>query len=171
MSLKAPNGMTTRRPARPGGPCSVSLGAVRVKMLSRLHRGLFRASGGRLGGRLAGMPVLLLTTRGRRSGRPRTVPLTYFREGGSIVLVASYGGRPSHPAWFLNLEATPDVEVRIGRERRRLRARRAAPEERARLWPQVVAGYSGYAAYQDRTSREIPLAVLEASSASPAEAS
>jgi F420H(2)-dependent quinone reductase len=135
--------------------------SLKVRVLSELHHGLLAASGGRIGRHIAGMPVLLLTTLGRRSGRSRTVPLTYFEDGDAIVLVASYGGRPRNPAWFENLLANPEVEVRIARERRRMRARRATPEERARLWPRVVATYDGYRAYQEKTDREIPLAVLE----------
>jgi len=112
-------------------------------------------------GRLAGMPVLLLTTRGRTTGRPRTVPLTYFVEGDGIVLVASYGGDDRHPGWYHNLCADPRVEVVQGRSRRALTARTATPEERARLWPTIVATYPGYARYQARTARPIPLVVLE----------
>ena len=137
--------------------------SLRIHVLSALHRELYRASGGRLGGSLIRMPVLLLTTRGRRSGRQRTVPLTYLRDGDDLVLIASYGGSPRHPAWFLNLAADAEVEVRIGRGRRRMKARRAAPDERARLWPKVVETYDGYAAYQRRTTREIPLVFLSAS--------
>jgi deazaflavin-dependent oxidoreductase (nitroreductase family) len=136
--------------------------SLRVKALSALHRGIYSASGGRTGKRIAGMPVLLLTTVGRRSGKQRTVPLTYFEEGETIVLVASYGGRPHHPAWFENLLAHPDVDVRIGNDVRRMTARRATPEERARLWPRIVETYDGYRAYQEKTTREIPLAVLAA---------
>ena len=134
---------------------------LRVRVLSGIHRALYRVSGGRLGGRIAGMPVLLLTTVGRKSGKRRTVPLTYFEDGDTIVLVASYGGRPHNPAWFENLVAASEGEVTMGRERRRLRARRATDDERGRLWPRIVETYSGYAAYQAKTSREIPLAILE----------
>ena len=134
---------------------------LRVRFLSAIHRLLYRASGGRLGRRIAGMPVLLLSTVGRRTGKRRTVPLTYFEEDGAIVLVASYGGRPHNPAWFENLMAAGDGEVIIGRDRRRVRARRATDDERGRLWPRIVSTYSGYAAYQAKTSREIPLALLE----------
>ncbi len=130
---------------------------MRVKLLSRLHLLLYRLGFVR---RLVDLPVLVLTTKGRRSGKPRTVPLTYFEDGVNLVLVASYGGRPQHPDWFVNLEAEPDVEVKIGGERRRMTARRATPDERARLWPTVVAGYAGYAEYQAKTSREIPLVIL-----------
>lgn len=127
---------------------------------SALHALLYRASGGRLGGKLGRAPVLLLTTTGRRSGRPRTTPLTYLRHGDELVLVASFGGSDSHPEWYLNLRRRPEVEVQIGRERRRMLARTATPAERARLWPQVVEMYPGYARYQGRTSRPIPLVIL-----------
>jgi F420H(2)-dependent quinone reductase len=143
--------------------------SLRVRTLSSVHRILYSASGGRLGRRIVGMPVLLLTTVGRRSGRTRTVPLTYFEDGDALVLVASYGGRPLNPAWFENLLASPDVDVRIGREVTRMRARRATPEERARLWPRIVGTYGGYATYQAKTDREIPLAVLTPSRRSQGE--
>jgi deazaflavin-dependent oxidoreductase (nitroreductase family) len=134
---------------------------LRIKTLSAIHREVYRASGGRLGHRIAGMPVLLLTTVGRRSGRPRTVPLTYFEEDGAIVLVASYGGRPHNPDWFENLVAAGEAEVTRSRDTRRLHARSATTEERAHLWPRIVATYDGYAKYQAKTSREIPLAILD----------
>jgi F420H(2)-dependent quinone reductase len=134
--------------------------SLRIKALSALHRGIYSASGGRVGNRIAGMPVLLLTTTGRKTGKRRTAPLTYFEEG-AIVLVASYGGRPHNPDWFENLVAAGGGEVTIGRERRPVRARSATPDERARLWPRIVETYDGYAKYQAKTSREIPLAILE----------
>lgn len=134
--------------------------SLRVKALSALHRGIYSATGGRMGNRIAGMPVLLLTTVGRRTGERRTSPLTYFEDDGGIVLVASYGGRPYNPAWFENLMAAGEGEVTIGRERRRMRARKATAEERARLWPWIVETYDGYAKYQAKTDREIPLARL-----------
>jgi deazaflavin-dependent oxidoreductase (nitroreductase family) len=122
-----------------------------------------KLSGGRLGWDVANMPVLELTTTGRKSGRPHTVVLTSpVRDGDAIVVVASRGGDNHHPAWFLNLRDNPDVEVVIGREpERSMRARVADPDERARLWPQVVARYKGYGDYQTRTDREIPLVLLE----------
>jgi deazaflavin-dependent oxidoreductase (nitroreductase family) len=122
-----------------------------------------KLSGGRLGWDVANMPVLELTTTGRKSGRPHTVVLTSpVRDGDSIVVVASRGGDNHHPAWFLNLRDDPDVDVAIGREpKRSMRARVADPDERARLWPQVVARYKGYGDYQTRTDREIPLVLLE----------
>ena len=132
-----------------------------VKSASALHRGIYAASGGRAGSRIAGMSVFLLTTIGRKTGKRRTVPLTYISDGDSIVLVASYGGRPHNPAWFENLMAAGEGEVTIGRERRAVHAHRATPEERARLWPRIVETYDGYEAYQAKTTREIPLAILD----------
>jgi len=131
-----------------------------ARVVSAVHRGLYRLSGGRAAGRLAGMPVLLLTTRGRSSGRPRTVPLTYFADGDAIVLVASYGGDDRHPGWYRNLCADARVEVTQGRSRRTLTARTATAAERDRLWPRIVATYPGYARYQRRTGRRIPLVLL-----------
>jgi deazaflavin-dependent oxidoreductase (nitroreductase family) len=142
--------------------------SLRVRVLSAVHRELYSASGGRVGRRIAGMPVLLLTTVGRRSGKRRTVPLTYFEDDGALVLVASYGGRPRNPDWFENLMAAGEGEVAIGRDRCRLSARRATAEERARLWPRIVATYDGYAKYQAKAPREIPLAVLTVSTSSRA---
>jgi deazaflavin-dependent oxidoreductase (nitroreductase family) len=126
-----------------------------------LHGGAYRASRGRVGGQLMGMPVLMLTTTGRVSGRRRTVPLTYFEDGDALVVVGSKGGSPRHPAWYLNLEAEPEVEVQVGSEHRRLQARRATPEEAERLWPAVLARAPVYGRYRARTTRDIPLVLLE----------
>ena len=131
--------------------------------LNTVHRTVIKLSGGRLGWDVANMPVLELTTTGRKSGRPHTVVLTSpVRDGDAIVVVGSRGGDNHHPAWFLNLRDNPDVDVAIGREpKRSMGARVADPDERARLWPQVVARYKGYGDYQTRTDREIPLVLLE----------
>lgn len=125
-----------------------------------LHGALYRLSGGRIGAHVAGLPVLLLTTTGRRTGKRRTVPLSYFDDDGVPVVIGSKGGAPRHPAWYLNLEANPEVEAQIGREHRQLRARRASPEEAARLWPAILARAPGYARYRAKTRREIPLVFL-----------
>lgn len=129
-------------------------------MVTALHRGVYRATGGRVGGRLGKLPVLLLTTRGRRSGEARTTPLTYFEDDGSIVLVASNGGHPRHPNWYRNLAVHPEVQVTRGRSTRAMTARTATTEEKQRLWPVVVSAYRGYERYQQRTNREIPLVIL-----------
>src|SRR5688572_314700 len=115
-----------------------------AKFLWRVHRWLYRASGGRLGGRIVGMPVLLLTTTGRRSGRPHTIALTYRREGKDFVIVASNGGARLHPAWYLNLTARPQADVQIGRERLFVQSREATEKEYDRLWARAVQAYRGY---------------------------
>jgi F420H(2)-dependent quinone reductase len=132
-----------------------------VRVMSRVNIVLYRGTGGRVGGRVGKAPILLLTTKGRRSGAPRTTPLLYLRDGERIAVVASYGGRPSHPAWYLNLSSNPEVEVQVKRDRFTAIARTAAPEERGRLWPLLVGMYPSYAAYERRTSREIPVVLLE----------
>lgn len=124
---------------------------------------MLRATGGRLLGRVAGMPVLVLTTTGRRTGRARTTVLTTpVHDDDRIVLVASYGGDDRHPAWFLNLRNVPTVTVEMDGRTRSMRARIASGEEKADLWPEVVAAYGGYGSYQGRTDRDIPVVILEA---------
>jgi deazaflavin-dependent oxidoreductase (nitroreductase family) len=134
-----------------------------LKAANTLHRGLVKLSGGRLGWNASRMPVLELTTTGRKSGRPHTVMLTSpVQDGTTLVVVASRGGDDHHPAWFLNVRDHPDVEVAMsGQPKRRMRAHVADPEERARLWPLVTADHKNYAAYQTKTSREIPLVLLD----------
>lgn len=131
--------------------------------MNAMHRGLLKLTGGRVGWQAGPMPVLELTTIGRKSGQPRSVMLTSpVQEGDTWVIVASRGGDDHHPAWFLNLRDRPDVDVSLqGKPKQRMRARIATPEERARLWPQITAIYKGYAGYQDKTDREIPLVLLE----------
>ena len=138
-----------------------------LKAMNAFHRGLLKISGGRLGWRAGGMPVLELTTRGRKSGQPRVVMLTSpLQPADAIVIVASRGGDDQHPAWFLNLRDDPDVEVAFaGKPKARMRARVATPEERDALWPRVTAAYKRYADYQTKTDREIPLVLLEPVSA------
>lgn len=129
-----------------------------------LHTAVYRATGGRLGTTLPGVPgkMLLLDHVGARSGAKRTSPLLYIEDGEDVVIVASKGGFPKHPAWFHNLEANPDTTVQIGPERRAVHARVASPEERERLWPMAVRAYHGYADYQARSKgRQIPLVILE----------
>jgi deazaflavin-dependent oxidoreductase (nitroreductase family) len=133
------------------------------RMMNRAHRLVLTLTGRRVGASLGGMPSLELTTVGRRSGKPRAVMLTSpVQEGDTYVVVASRGGDDVHPAWFLNLRDNPDVEVQVvGQPKRRMRARVADPEDRARLWPIITGRYRNYAGYQKRTAREIPLVLLE----------
>jgi deazaflavin-dependent oxidoreductase (nitroreductase family) len=136
--------------------------------MNGLHQGLLKVTGGRLGWKAGRMPVVELTTTGRKSGQRRTVLLTSpVQDGSTIVIVASKGGEPTHPAWYLNIEANPEVEVKMGRNAPQpMKARVATADERARLWPQVTATYKGYAGYQKKTTREIPLVLLEPASSS-----
>ena len=134
-----------------------------LKASNAVHHALIEISGGRFGWELASMPVLRLTTIGRRSGRPRSVILTSpLRDGDAIVVVASKGGADHHPAWYLNLLANPEVVVETRYQGSQTRwARVATADERARLWPLVTERFSDYGSYQDRTDREIPLVLLE----------
>lgn len=132
-----------------------------LRRLAAGHVALYRASGGRLGHKPPGLPpMLLLDHVGARSGARRTMPLVYTRDGEDYVLVASKGGYPRHPAWFHNLKAHPDTTIQVGRRRIAVRAHVASDEERARLWPKCVATYAGFAGYQQRAPRTIPLVVL-----------
>lgn len=131
-----------------------------LKTMNALHRGVLTLSGGKLGWEASGMPVLELHTVGRRSGQARSTMLTSpLQEGATLVIVASRGGDDHHPAWFLREH--PDVEVTMKGERRRMNARVATPDERARLWPRIASAHQNYAGYQRRTKRQIPLVLLE----------
>ncbi len=135
---------------------------LQLKIMNAAHRTLLTVSGGRIGNSFLGMPSLQLTTIGRKSGDPRKVMLTApVIDGDTIVIVASRGGDPTHPAWFLNLRDNPNVEVslRNGPERP-MTAHVATADERAALWPRVTSAYKGYADYQTKTTREIPLVLL-----------
>jgi F420H(2)-dependent quinone reductase len=127
-----------------------------------LHTVVYRATHGLVGHRIPGGPsMLLLDHLGAKSGVKRTSPLLYFEDGPNLVIVASKGGNPRHPAWFHNLRASPEATVQVGSDRRPVRARVATPEERRRLWPRAVKAYGGYADYQRRAGRQIPLVILE----------
>jgi deazaflavin-dependent oxidoreductase (nitroreductase family) len=132
-----------------------------MPLFGQEHVERYRATDGREGHEWEGTVTLLLTTTGRTSGQPRTTPLIYGRDGERFVVVASKGGADEPPAWYRNLEADPDVAVQVKGERFRARARTATPEEKARLWPVMTAEWPAYDDYQRRTSRDIPIVVLE----------
>jgi len=137
------------------------IGTALIGVMSRLNTWVYRISGGRLAGRFpGGAPVLLLTTIGRKSGQHQTAPLLYLQDGDTYVIVASKGGMSHHPLWFKNLEANPRVEIEVGRRKMEATARRATSEEKAALWPKLVAMYSSYADYQARTTRDIPVVIV-----------
>ncbi|HVF01489.1 MAG TPA: nitroreductase family deazaflavin-dependent oxidoreductase [Rubrobacteraceae bacterium] len=148
--------MATKSRGRPYG------GAITAvqRAATKLHSFVYRATSGRLGGSLAGGPVLLLTTTGRKSGEERTVPLLYIRDGESFVIVGSNGGTAAHPAWWLNLKSNPLAKLEVGRRRLRARAEEAEPEEQKRLWPRLVEMYGGYESYRRRTDSDIPVVLL-----------
>lgn len=129
--------------------------------VTRTHVLLYRATGGLIGKRLPFVPsMLVLDHVGAKSGKKRSTPLVYIEDGQKYVLVASKGGSPRHPSWFHNLRANPETTVQVGSEKIPVTAKVATATQRKRLWPVVVKAYSGYAGYQRRTKREIPLVIL-----------
>lgn len=126
----------------------------------RFHRFVLARTHGKLLPTSGRMPVLLLTTTGRKSGQPRTQPLSYLRDGGRYVVIASNTGLPHHPAWYLNLTANPDAAIQIDGRTIPVRAEIAGPADRARLWARAKAADPLYAAYETRTDRDIPIAFL-----------
>jgi deazaflavin-dependent oxidoreductase (nitroreductase family) len=132
-----------------------------VELFWRVHPKLYGWSAGRIGGSIMGLPVLLLTTKGRRTGQPRTNALMYLPRGENFVVIASYLGEPRHPSWWLNLEAEPNATVQVRGTHHAVRAREAKDAEREELWRAATDKVSDYDEYQARTSRRIPVVVLE----------
>lgn len=126
----------------------------------KLHRWMYEASDGRLGATSSQGPMLLLSTVGRRTGQTRTTPLLCMRDGEDFVVVASNGGRPQAPAWYLNLQADPKATVRDGRRTLDVVAESPAPDEREELWGRLHEFYAGWAHYQTLTDRELPVVRL-----------
>jgi deazaflavin-dependent oxidoreductase (nitroreductase family) len=131
------------------------------QQFTQMHVHAYRASRGRLGKTYKGAPVLLLDHVGRKSGRHLTSPLIFGQDGGNLILVASFGGAPRDPFWWPNLKASPETTVNVYGDVRRVRARQAGPEEKARIWPKMAAIYPPYDDYQRRTERDIPVVILE----------
>ena len=127
----------------------------------RIHREIFRATGGRVGSRIGAFPVLLLTTRGRKTGERRDVTLSYIRDDNVFVVVASYAGEPHDPAWWRNLKARPEAEVLVDGRRLQVKAREAEGAQRELLWTRIVASDPAYADYQRRTERRLAVVLLE----------
>jgi deazaflavin-dependent oxidoreductase (nitroreductase family) len=133
-----------------------------MRVVTGFHQAVFQVSKGRLANRGYGMPVLQLTTTGRKSGERRTTMLTSpVQDGDRLVVVASNGGDDRQPKWLLNLRDDPKVEVTMDGKTKAMRARVASPEEKAQLWPRVIAAHRGYDQYQQRTDRDIPVVILE----------
>ena len=156
--------MSKPRPAQLDSPFVPRI----MKIMSRANTWVYRATGGLVGSRWRvgsafprGVPVCLLTTRGRRSGQRRTAPVLYLADGERVVLVASQGGLPRHPSWYFNITADPAVTVQIRRTVHRMRARVADESERADLWPRLLRMYADFDTYQSWTDRQIPVVICE----------
>jgi deazaflavin-dependent oxidoreductase (nitroreductase family) len=150
--------MAEKRKPAPFTPTEEKIGTVAVRVMSKLNTWIYRASGGRLGAKFArGAPVCLLITTGRKSGQERTAPLIYLKDGADYVFVASKGGMSTHPDWYLNLEARPECAIEIGKQRLPAVAHRVGDDEKAALWPRLLAIYPDYDDYQARTTRNIPV--------------
>ena len=131
-----------------------------LTLLGEEHVRRYQETNGEVGYLWNGVPTLLITTTGRKTGLARTTPLIFSRDGDDYVVVASKGGAPSHPNWYVNLTDKPDAEIQVLGEHLRVRARTASPEDKARLWRIVTAQWPNYDVYQSRTEREIPVVVL-----------
>jgi deazaflavin-dependent oxidoreductase (nitroreductase family) len=140
---------------------SHSLGAKGLRAVGKLNVPVYRLSGGRIGGKVGNGPVLLLTTTGRKSGQQRTAPVLYLADGGRFVVINTNAGNEKTPAWSLNLRASPEAEVEIGRRRVPVRARLAEGEERADLWRRHMEQYEGWDFYESQLDREVGVFVLE----------
>jgi deazaflavin-dependent oxidoreductase (nitroreductase family) len=133
-----------------------------LQIITRVHRRLYRWTGGLVGSDIGGLATLLLTTTGRKTGLARTVPLPYFPHPEGFAVVASFAGNPTNPAWYDNLVAQPEVEVQVKARRFRAVAKAAGPDERPAIWSSIVAAAPMYADYQRVTPREIPVVILRA---------
>jgi deazaflavin-dependent oxidoreductase (nitroreductase family) len=131
-----------------------------LALLGEEHVQRYRETDGEVGYLWNGVPTLLLTTTGRKTGQSRTTPLIFNRDGDDYLVVASMGGAPSHPNWYLNLTAHPDAEIQVRAEHLPVTAHTASPDEKRRLWAIVAEQWPNYDVYQSRTTREIPVVVL-----------
>ena len=143
---------TGRRPSK--------LSRVLQNVLTSIHTFVYRTTNGAIGGKMMNCPVLLLTTKGRKSHKQRTVPLLYLADGDNFVLVASNGGATKDPTWWLNLQANPEAQIQLRGFKQHVRAEQGSAEEKRRLWPLLTAMYPGYKKYQEITNRDIPVVIL-----------
>lgn len=130
-----------------------------LRAISRLNVFLYKLSGGRIMGSMGGTPVCLVEMRGHKSGRRLTIPLMYNPVGDDVILVASLGGAPRNPHWFASVIANPEIVIQVGSTRRRMRPRQASPEEKSALWPKLVENFPSFGAYQQKTTRDIPVII------------
>jgi deazaflavin-dependent oxidoreductase (nitroreductase family) len=160
---------TVKIKPKPEGLDKPYVGTI-IKTMSTVNVPIYRWTGGLLGSTWRvgsafpwGIPVLLLTTTGRKSGEPRIQPLLFIEDGDNVIIVASHGGLPKDPLWYKNLQANPECEVQIKRRRMKMTARTASADEREALWPKLVAHYPDFASYETWTDRVIPVVILEPS--------
>lgn len=132
-----------------------------IKPFSRLNSFVYKLTGGRLMGKFQGLPVMLVTMTGVKTGKKRTIPLMYVPYGDGVIVVGSQGGAPKSPVWVKSIQANPDVEVQYMGEKMQLRARQLNDAEKAAVWPTCVKHYPPYEDYQARTDRNIPVFVCE----------
>ena len=144
-----------------GGVRNSRFFALTLKYFSRAHIWCYQRTNGRLGARLLWFPAALLTTTGRKTGRPRTTATLYLRDGDRVILPASFGGRSGHPMWYRNLEQHPGMHLQIGGEHFDVIARDATAAERERYWPELIELYPPYREYRRAADRVIPLVVCE----------
>ena len=144
------------------GATEERIASVGIRYMSRLNKFLYRLSGGKiLGTWMRGGAIGILGHRGRKSGQMFTSPLVYMPDGQRLVVIASKGGMSKHPLWYLNLQANPDCEFEIGSTKKSYRARTASPEEKKALWPRILAMNPDFDTYQARTTRDIPVVILD----------
>ena len=134
-----------------------------LKVMLSIYIFLYRLTSGAIGGRMAGLQVLLLTTTGRKTGQPRITPLGYFKQDGSFVVIASNGGADQNPAWFYNLKSNPQVTLQIGNKHLAAKAEVADTDKRGQMWAELVKMAPAYEHYTTRTKREIPMIILHPS--------
>ena len=131
-----------------------------LKLILKVIVFLYNVSGGRIGGKMGKLPVLLLTTTGRKTGKQRTNPVAYIMDGPAYVVTASAGGADRHPGWFFNIRSNPQATITVKDKHINVSAEIAGPEKKAELWARLVADAPGFDGYQKRTSREIPMVIL-----------
>ncbi len=137
------------------------IGKWMFKQLTQFQVFIYRRSGGKTMGTMRGMPLLLLTTMGRKTGQQRVTPVMYIRDGDNYVITASYAGQDKHPSWFVNLKANPQATIQVGKIANSVMAHQANPEEKKRLWAQLVEQAPFFEDYQKKTTRDIPMMILK----------
>jgi len=151
--------MTVQKPVKPKAS-SPGTSVALQRFFMKVHIVFYQRTGGVIGGNLAGHPMLLLTTVGRKTQQERLTPIAYYRDGERFILIASNGGAQKHPIWWLNLQAHPQARVQVGAKIIPVTASEAQGEELQRLWSEITAKFSNFQSYQEKTERMIPVVIL-----------